>query len=374
MHYFDEHIGDTFLAVGTMPLVCHGIYARLKARYFSREAPLPNKPVLLREWSGVHTRAERGALERVLEECFLLDEDECWRVPKWDEQIATFKAKQAAAVESEVAQQAKSNSRVRLLRVERRLMTAALVDIECRKKDLDDLGMKELRALAVQKLGQERVDTIAAEATAAVSETAGETPAVTPVKRGETPPHEPGTASQKPPHTLQYLGEETGGVGGGETKAETTAVTPAVTAAVTPLRGAFRPDTVMTVAAELTAKGLLVHHTDTDLQKLVAAGWDATAIQAQKPKGGWDKVKFPMAWLVGKLENKAAGGVAVPAPESGASTGGWPETRSGVERVGVELGLGSWDEAAFYACRGESFKDYEARVKRAAGRDAEAVA
>ncbi len=362
MHYFDEHIGDTFLAVGTMPLVHHGIYARLKARYMAKEAPLPNKPALLREWTGVRTRAERAALERVLEECFLLDDDDRWRVPKWDEQIKEFQAKQAAAVASEVAQQEKSNNRVRLYRIERRLLTAALVDIECRKGELDDLGMKELRALAVQKLGQERVEAIAAEAAAAVSETVGVTPVVTPVKRGETPPQEPGTAPQKPSHTLQHLGEETGGVGGRETKGETPGETPAETA----LQG----NAVQVMADALTAAGVPAHRSHAGLQELVAKGWTVSTVLAQLPTS-WTGVQNRLGWLLAKIANAKA--PALPQAASGEAAGGWPETRAGVEAIGMKLGLGKWDEAEYYRTQHESFAQYEARVKRAAGA-AEAVA
>lgn len=40
----------------------------------------------------------------------------------------------------------------------------------------------------------------------------------------------------------------------------------------------------------------------------------------------------------------------------------WRETRSGVEAVGVQVGIGRWDEAAFGCGKGESFPVYRGRV------------
>ncbi len=45
--------------------------------------------------------------------------------------------------------------------------------------------------------------------------------------------------------------------------------------------------------------------------------------------------------------------------------GDWRDTRTGIEAMGVELGIGSWDEEAFSQSRGEHFPAYRARVERA---------
>lgn len=73
---------------------------------------------------------------------------------------------------------------------------------------------------------------------------------------------------------------------------------------------------------------------------------------------GGEYIPAPMTYLNQKRwEAQAFNGTGVP----------WTETRSGIVAKGLELGVGAWDEYAASVGKGESFKAYETRVKKAAG-------
>lgn len=365
MKWFKRNIGDELLAVGRLPALQRGIYWSLELYYKGDETGLVVDLQELAAMAGVNVRkkGEREALEGVLRRFFVLGDDGRHHRADWDRAVAAYQ--RGAPAEDDAQEEGSQSSgaeRQRRYRERKR-----------RRKALSDIGMpvqadaslEELRALCVQHLGE------TASAALGETEASGDTDGVTPVTSRVTPvtqPLKPVTTTHEPTSTPTAPGEATAGVGGGEGDG----VTPCVTAAVTPLREASRSHAVRSVAAELTAQGLLVHHTDGDLQRLVSAGWTAQAILDQAPRAGWSSVKAPMAWLAGKVANRSA--TALPAPDSPGAPGGWPQTRSGVEAIGIEAGLGKWDEAAFYAQRGESFAEYEARVKRAAGCELEAVA
>lgn len=80
----------------------------------------------------------------------------------------------------------------------------------------------------------------------------------------------------------------------------------------------------------------------------------AIARRSQVKVKGRDIPPTPHAVVGGQL---GAGPPAVP----------WWETRSGIERTGVSLGLGAWDERAASRGQGEQFAAYSARVLAAAG-------
>jgi uncharacterized protein YdaU (DUF1376 family) len=368
MKWFKRNIGDELLLVGRLPALHRGIYWSLELYYKGDEVGLTADQQELAVMAGVNIRkkSEREALQAVLRRFFVLSADGSrHQRTEWDRAIANYQRGAPEEEAREEQRQGGNSERQRRLRVRKKLWRAALLDNGISTPE--NIGMGELRALCVQHLGQTVTDALADVEAGDEAETV--TPPVTSPVTPVTPPLKPVTINHQPPSNPTHHGEATGGVGGGEGDG----VTQTVTAAVTPLREASRSDAVRSVATDLSAQGLLVHHTDADLQKLVAAGWDAQAIQAQKPAAGWAAVSHPMAWLVGKLRKKVTADGALPAPEGGAA-GGWPETRSGVEAIAARLGLAPWDQVAFCEQRGPSFKDWEDGVRQEAQRRGERVA
>lgn len=86
---------------------------------------------------------------------------------------------------------------------------------------------------------------------------------------------------------------------------------------------------------------------------LEALSDDIASDQWKKAKGEF--IPAPLVWL-----NQERWDAPLEADAGGVSN--WRDGRSSVEAMGVRLGLGKWDEAAFQVGRGEGFKAYEARV------------
>jgi hypothetical protein len=115
------------------------------------------------------------------------------------------------------------------------------------------------------------------------------------------------------------------------------------------------------ICAAMIGEGLKdVHASNPELVALYKQGVDAdefraaARIAASAGKG--------LAYALGAVKNRLADAATI---SSGpvAPVGKWDATRSGIESKGSELGLGSWDEAAFNVGKGESFSSYEGRVR-----------
>ena len=95
-----------------------------------------------------------------------------------------------------------------------------------------------------------------------------------------------------------------------------------------------------------TAKKMILNK----LARIRAEGHDANECLRESVMQGWSGVFAPK------------GQAHKPEPERP-----WHATRSGIEAVGVQLGLGRWDQEAFEHGRGPTFAAYTARVMRRAG-------
>jgi uncharacterized protein YdaU (DUF1376 family) len=115
VNYFEFHIGDYAEATSHLSLLQHGVYMRLIQKYYSLERPLAKKIEDLALLIGVKFRAERIALNRVLEQFFELKEDG-WHQRRCDEVIAEYR-------DGEPERQAKrDNEKVRKRRYRERRM------------------------------------------------------------------------------------------------------------------------------------------------------------------------------------------------------------------------------------------------------------
>lgn len=73
--YFEHHLGDYLKDAGHLSLLEEGVYRRLLDQYYIREQPLPEDMKALYKLVRAATRAERKAVEYVLEQFFKLQDD-----------------------------------------------------------------------------------------------------------------------------------------------------------------------------------------------------------------------------------------------------------------------------------------------------------
>ncbi|ACB92487.1 DUF1376 domain-containing protein [Xylella fastidiosa subsp. fastidiosa] len=97
MNYYERHIGDYARDTGYLSVLEHGIYCLLLDRYYATEQPIPaNKAHRI---ARAHSKKEKSAVDVVLDEFFLLQEDG-WHNKRCDEEIARFHARAAAQQEN----------------------------------------------------------------------------------------------------------------------------------------------------------------------------------------------------------------------------------------------------------------------------------
>lgn len=94
------------------------------------------------------------------------------------------------------------------------------------------------------------------------------------------------------------------------------------------------------------------------LQALKAQGHDTAEVLWLSVENGWSGV-FPLKGAQPPIQSQTT----PPAPDAKA----WHETRYGIERKAMELGMPRWDRAAFESGEGETFGAFAVRVKRKAG-------
>lgn len=91
MNFYKRHIGDYIKATAHLSLLEHGVYTRLMDIYYTREAGIPNDQA--DRLVGARSKEERVALRSVLEEFFLLHEDQVWRQGRCEEEISIASSK-----------------------------------------------------------------------------------------------------------------------------------------------------------------------------------------------------------------------------------------------------------------------------------------
>lgn len=94
MNYYERHLGDYARATLHLSLLEHGVYSILLDRYYSTEQPIPAGQVY--RVALARTRAERRAVDAVLQEFFYLDGD-VWRHRRCDEEIGAARARMDAS-------------------------------------------------------------------------------------------------------------------------------------------------------------------------------------------------------------------------------------------------------------------------------------
>ncbi|MDO9131991.1 YdaU family protein [Hydrogenophaga sp.] len=93
MNYYKRHIGDYAAATRHLSMLEHGAYTMLLDIYYTSEQPLPADLKAAARKAGARAKDEIAAVETVLQEFFVLEEDG-WHQKRCDVEIAAMQAKQ----------------------------------------------------------------------------------------------------------------------------------------------------------------------------------------------------------------------------------------------------------------------------------------
>jgi len=100
MNYYQHHIGDYLIEAAHLSFVEDAAYSRLIRLYYGREQPFPADVTKVIRLSGARSKAEKAAVQTVLDEFFIL-QDDGWHSPRIDEEIERYQknasSKKAAA-------------------------------------------------------------------------------------------------------------------------------------------------------------------------------------------------------------------------------------------------------------------------------------
>lgn len=109
MNYYEHHIGDYAQATAHLSFVEDAAFSRLLRKYYAEERPIPADLKAAQRLVGARTRDEREAVQTVLEEFFVL-QDDGWHNKRADEEIARYREKQGKARASAQARWEKRNA------------------------------------------------------------------------------------------------------------------------------------------------------------------------------------------------------------------------------------------------------------------------
>jgi len=93
MNYYEHHLGDYMRDTAHLSILEDGAYRRLIDAYYIREEPLPGDLKKCYKLARAQSKAERDAVDSVLEEFFDLEADG-YHHKRCDEEIAKYQAKQ----------------------------------------------------------------------------------------------------------------------------------------------------------------------------------------------------------------------------------------------------------------------------------------
>ena len=99
MHYYSFNIGDYRRDTTYLTLLEHGVYRQLLDTYYLSESPLPNDEEWLMRLHCVRTADEQRALQNILKEFIVLQEDG-WHHKGCEKIIAAYRDKSAKASKS----------------------------------------------------------------------------------------------------------------------------------------------------------------------------------------------------------------------------------------------------------------------------------
>lgn len=89
MNYYEHHIGDYAEATAHLTFVEDAAYSRLIRKYYASENPLPVNLQQVQRLVGARTKEEKSAVQSVLEEFFIL-QDDGWHQERCDRSIAEY--------------------------------------------------------------------------------------------------------------------------------------------------------------------------------------------------------------------------------------------------------------------------------------------
>lgn len=95
MNFYKHHIGDYAQATAHLTFVEDAAYSRMLRKYYADERPLPADVKAVQRLVGARTREERAAVESVLREFFVLEEDG-WHNKRADAEIRKANAQSEA--------------------------------------------------------------------------------------------------------------------------------------------------------------------------------------------------------------------------------------------------------------------------------------
>ena len=262
MNFFELHIGDYAEATSHLNWLEDAAYSRLLRKYYATERPLPVDLKETQRLVGAKSKAERVAVEKILNEFFELREDG-WHNPRADEEIERYRQGEP---EREVRRE-NQNLRQQKHRAERAQLF----------KDLHSAGqvphwnvsIGELRSLHAQFCAvTTRTVTRDSVTPVTVSSNAPETAPVTPATA--THSHFPLPTSQSPLPTSQFQEHTQKGVEAGDESR------PPTTPAPTPSHGSdpsHIPTRAAAVCVAMRAEGLIAANpSHAGLLELLAAG------------------------------------------------------------------------------------------------------
>jgi len=99
MNYYQHHIGDYLVQTSHLTFIEDAAYSRLLRLYYYRESPFPSDISTVQRLSGARSKVEKAAVETVLQEFFIL-QDDGWHNPKADEEITRYQSTKEAAQEN----------------------------------------------------------------------------------------------------------------------------------------------------------------------------------------------------------------------------------------------------------------------------------
>lgn len=92
MNFYKHHIGDYDQATRHLSFVEDAAYCRLIRKYYAEEGPLPSDVKKVQKLIAARTKEEKSAVESVLEEFFVL-EDDGWHQKRCDEELEAARIK-----------------------------------------------------------------------------------------------------------------------------------------------------------------------------------------------------------------------------------------------------------------------------------------
>lgn len=350
MHVYSHHIGDFNTATLHLSRLERSIYRDALEYYYVTESPLDGSDFdLLARRLRCETDAEKDALRFVLTEFFDIDESACCYIqPRCERELADYRV----AVAASGAVKANVNKRQQVHREQRKAMFAAL-----RAKGV--VLPWDARTPDVRAAFEEHCKGVDLSRTSHAPVTANHIPL--PIPQNQVIPPNPPAGGAEAGDAAQSA--EQPGDGQQAVRMQNPAATVAQLLAFFPEKRRTRAVEVARLVVELVEGGSV-----TEGVLLAAAAAQSTLLCADDGKAcpsvlRWlreSRWKDPVAGVTGGVTGGVSGAVTGGVSGVTGVAGNWMQSRSGVEAMGIQLGLGAWDEN-----KDRLFAAYDARVMAA---------